>query len=157
MLARAAAIAERLPPAAPTPRDRAGVLAAARGADALLAERGGDFALGDAFSLVDPPPPLPPRTKWTRLVHPSVLIGHVSSLWQVDAALLPGLPLLEAEARLLDPSAAPLREASDELPAVARWLAAVDARVSSVQVRPRAPPRGAGRGTVRAAAWHGRV
>jgi hypothetical protein len=104
MLARAAAIAERLPPAAPTPRDRAGVLAAARGADALLAERGGDFALGGAFSLV-------------------------------DAALLPGLPLLEAEARLLDPAAAPLREAADELPAVARWLAAVDARVSSVQVR----------------------
>jgi len=34
-----------------------------------------------------PPPPLPfPRTKWTRLVHPSVLIGHVSSLtpYQVD-------------------------------------------------------------------------
>ena len=27
-----------------------------------------------------PPPPLPSRTKWTRLVHPSVLIGHVSSL-----------------------------------------------------------------------------
>ena len=26
-----------------------------------------------------PPPPLPSRTKWTRLVHPSVLIGHVSS------------------------------------------------------------------------------
>jgi hypothetical protein len=27
-----------------------------------------------------PPPPSPPsRTKWTRLVHPSVLIGHVSS------------------------------------------------------------------------------
>jgi hypothetical protein len=26
-----------------------------------------------------PPPPPPSRTKWTRLVHPSVLIGHVSS------------------------------------------------------------------------------
>ena len=26
------------------------------------------------------PPPPPSRTKWTRLVHPSVLIGHVSSL-----------------------------------------------------------------------------
>jgi len=25
------------------------------------------------------PPPPPSRTKWTRLVHPSVLIGHVSS------------------------------------------------------------------------------
>jgi hypothetical protein len=25
-------------------------------------------------------PPPPSRTKWTRLVHPSVLIGHVSSL-----------------------------------------------------------------------------
>jgi hypothetical protein len=27
-----------------------------------------------------PPPPFPSRTKWTRLVHTSVLIGHVSSL-----------------------------------------------------------------------------
>ena len=27
-----------------------------------------------------PPPPLPSRTKWTRLVHPSVLTGHVSSI-----------------------------------------------------------------------------
>jgi hypothetical protein len=27
-----------------------------------------------------PPPPPPSRTKWTRLVHPSVLTGHVSSL-----------------------------------------------------------------------------
>ena len=30
-----------------------------------------------------PPPPPPSRTKWTRLVHPFVLIGHVSSLGQV--------------------------------------------------------------------------
>ena len=28
------------------------------------------------------PPPPPSRTKWTRLVHPSVLTGHVSSLLQ---------------------------------------------------------------------------
>ena len=33
-------------------------------------------------------PPPPSRTKWTRLVHPFVLIGHVSSLGQVKAALL---------------------------------------------------------------------
>ena len=34
-----------------------------------------------AESPVHPPPPLPPsRTKWTRLVHPSILTGHVSSL-----------------------------------------------------------------------------
>jgi len=26
-----------------------------------------------------PPPPPPPRTKWTRLVHPAVLTGHVST------------------------------------------------------------------------------
>ena len=31
-------------------------------------------------SYAAPPPPPPSRTKWTRLVHPSVLIGHVSSL-----------------------------------------------------------------------------
>ena len=34
-----------------------------------------------AATLQEPPPPPPPpsRTKWTRLVHPSVLTGHVSS------------------------------------------------------------------------------
>jgi hypothetical protein len=32
--------------------------------------------------LVTNPPP-PSRTKWTRLVHPSVLIGHVSARLQV--------------------------------------------------------------------------
>ena len=31
-----------------------------------------------------PPPPPPSRTKWTRLVHPSVLTGHVSSLSRSD-------------------------------------------------------------------------
>ena len=30
-----------------------------------------------------PAPPPPSRTKWTRLVHPSVLTGHVSSLYSV--------------------------------------------------------------------------
>jgi len=34
---------------------------------------------GDAVRLSSPPPSPPSRTKWTRLVHPSVLIGHVSS------------------------------------------------------------------------------
>ena len=33
-----------------------------------------------------PPPPPPSRTKWTLLVHPSVLIGHVSSLWRARRA-----------------------------------------------------------------------
>ena len=33
---------------------------------------------GDAYAEVAPPPP-PSRTKWTRLVHPPVLIGHVWS------------------------------------------------------------------------------
>ena len=32
----------------------------------------------DGASAAEAPPP-PSRTKWTRLVHPSVLIGHVSS------------------------------------------------------------------------------
>jgi hypothetical protein len=33
-----------------------------------------------APSYIDTPPPLPSRSNWTRLVPPSVLIGHVSSL-----------------------------------------------------------------------------
>ena len=33
-------------------------------------------------------PPPPSRTKWTRLVHPSVLTGHVSSLSPIKALLL---------------------------------------------------------------------
>ena len=44
---------------------------------------GGTLAVGDILARARPPPPPPPsssRTKWTRLVHPSVLIGHVSSL-----------------------------------------------------------------------------
>ena len=35
------------------------------------------------------PPPPPSRTKWTRLVHPSVLIGHVSSLFRFGPAARP--------------------------------------------------------------------
>ena len=31
--------------------------------------------------VISPPPP-PSRTKWIRLVHPSVLTGHVSSLYR---------------------------------------------------------------------------
>ena len=38
----------------------------------------GGAAFGTLRDLVPPPPPS--RTKWTRFVHPSVLIGHVSSL-----------------------------------------------------------------------------
>ena len=30
----------------------------------------------------EPPPPSPSRTEWTRLVHPSVLTRHVSSLYR---------------------------------------------------------------------------
>ena len=33
-----------------------------------------------------PPPPPPSRTKWTRLVHPSVLTGHVSSAAGAEGA-----------------------------------------------------------------------
>ena len=41
-------------------------------------DNAGDELLG---TLASPPPPPPPsRTKWTRLVPPSILIGHVSSL-----------------------------------------------------------------------------
>ena len=36
------------------------------------------------------PPPPPSRTKWTRLVHPSVLTGHVSSLSLKSAVSAPG-------------------------------------------------------------------
>ena len=35
-------------------------------------------AMGPLRPKRSPPPPPPSRTKWTRLVHPSVLIGHVS-------------------------------------------------------------------------------
>jgi len=41
--------------------------------------RGGGAGAGAVRVRVGPPPP-PSRTKWTRLVHPSVLTGHVSSL-----------------------------------------------------------------------------
>ena len=34
---------------------------------------------GVALALAQPPPPLPPRTKWTRRVPHPVLIGHASS------------------------------------------------------------------------------
>ena len=37
-------------------------------------KRAGDGASGSGTV----PPPPPPRTKWTRLVHPSVLIGHAA-------------------------------------------------------------------------------
>jgi hypothetical protein len=37
-------------------------------------------ALARAREVELPPPPPPSRTNWTRLVHPSVLTGHVSSL-----------------------------------------------------------------------------
>jgi hypothetical protein len=40
---------------------------------------------GAAAGAVAPPPP-PSRTKWTRLVHPSVLTGHVSRRRQVLVA-----------------------------------------------------------------------
>ena len=39
-----------------------------------------DTLRGVGASVESPPPPPPSRTKWTRLVHPSVLTGHVSSL-----------------------------------------------------------------------------
>jgi len=32
------------------------------------------------YGLNPPPPPPPSRTDWTRLVHPLVLTGHISSL-----------------------------------------------------------------------------
>jgi len=49
---------------------------AARAVDAA----GGEFAALEPGGAAGDPPPPPSRTKWTRLVHPSVLTGHVSSL-----------------------------------------------------------------------------
>ena len=47
---------------------------------ALPPARPQSVSLTLSLSLYQPPPPPPSRTKWTRLVHPSVLTGHVSSL-----------------------------------------------------------------------------
>jgi hypothetical protein len=49
----------------------------ASGGDEGASEELGAAAPADARS---PLPPPPSRTNWTRLVHPSVLTGHVSSL-----------------------------------------------------------------------------
>jgi hypothetical protein len=54
---------------------------------------GADQAPAEAPRRPQPPPPPPPsRTKWTRLVHPSVLIGHVP--W-VEATLRAARPCPE--------------------------------------------------------------
>ena len=45
-----------------------------RGAESISRERQADPVLGEQQGA---PPPPPSRTKWTRPVHPSVLIGHV--------------------------------------------------------------------------------
>jgi len=66
------------------------------------------------------PPPLPPsRTKWTRLVHPSVLIGHVSSYSRRGTRARAGLIAPQAaprEARAASPRAASRRRALPLLP-----------------------------------------
>jgi len=46
--------------------------------DSALRRDAGGVAQARCAAEAAPPPP-PSRTKWTRLVHPSVLIGHVSS------------------------------------------------------------------------------
>jgi hypothetical protein len=51
----------------------------------------------DNHKVANSPPPSPPsRTKWTRLVHPSVLIGHVSSLFGGKVAIVLETGLLAA-------------------------------------------------------------
>jgi hypothetical protein len=57
-------------------------LAGARAAEGILLEYvlPGDRPDPRSYHAPPPHPPPPSRTKWTRLVHPSVLIGHVSSL-----------------------------------------------------------------------------
>jgi hypothetical protein len=49
-------------------------------ADRALVDAHGSFEPAHCGAGGPPPPPPPSRTKWTRLVHPSVLTGHVSSL-----------------------------------------------------------------------------
>jgi len=56
---------------------RAGGAQASLSVRARVDRRVDDVRCSDACR---PTPPPPSRTKWTRLVHPSVLIGHVSSL-----------------------------------------------------------------------------
>ena len=59
-------------------RHTTGGAARAEGAEGTEGAEVAEGAEGaDATS--PPPPSSPSRTKWTRLVHPSVLIGHVSS------------------------------------------------------------------------------
>ena len=65
-----------------------------------------------------PPPPPPSRTKWTRLVHPSVLIGHVSSrqvnhtdLREQNEMLMESLEGRQREIRENQVRAPPLRAA----------------------------------------------
>ena len=71
----------RRPPAQPPTPAPAAQASAARGAGAGACAEAGCVGrcTGTRGSRSRRPPP-PSRTKWTRLVHPSVLTGHVSSL-----------------------------------------------------------------------------
>jgi ATP-dependent RNA helicase DDX55/SPB4 len=89
--ARGMGLQERPAPAGPP---SSALLASARAA--LRGDRDLHQKSQRAFVSQVRPPPLPSRTKWTRLVHPSVLIGHVSSLSarvRVAGARVPAAPL----------------------------------------------------------------